>query len=44
MEQRPDLAQQEIVETYVYGRDGAFSVTIENQSAGYAREFVLGEG
>jgi hypothetical protein len=30
------------VEQYHYGRDGTVTVTIQNQTRGYQRRFVLG--
>lgn len=41
-ERRSDLAENEIAETYTYGRDGTISVRIENLSRGYGRTYELG--
>jgi hypothetical protein len=43
VERRMELASEHIVERYAYRRDGAVSVTIENQTRGYQRNFVLGQ-
>ncbi len=40
--ERPELADQEVVEIYVYGRDGIIRVEIENRSGGYCRKYTLG--
>jgi molecular chaperone DnaK (HSP70) len=40
---RPEIAGQEIVETYRYGRDGKVTVAIQNRTHGYERRFVLGQ-
>lgn len=37
------LGDQEIVERYVYGRDGTIAVHVENRSRGYARDLRLVE-
>ena len=42
VERRPDLASEEIAETYTYAPDGTIEVCIENLSSGYARRFALG--
>jgi len=40
--ERRELLDDEIAETYSYGRDGTISVHIENLSRGYARTYDLG--
>jgi molecular chaperone DnaK len=44
VETRPDLQNQEVVETYGYDREGQVRVEIENRTAGYRRVFNLGPG
>jgi len=40
--ERCDGQADQIVEQYHYGRDGTVTVTIQNQTRGYQRRFVLG--
>ena len=40
--ERCDGLSEQIVEQYHYGRDGTVTVTIQNQTRGYQRRFVLG--
>ncbi|MGF1465516.1 MAG: Hsp70 family protein [Sandaracinaceae bacterium] len=41
VERRPELGGQEIVERYVYAKDGTIAVHIANRTGGYARELVF---
>lgn len=41
--ERSEGHADQIVEQYHYGRDGTVTVTIQNQTRGYQRRFVLGE-
>ncbi len=41
-ERRPELWEEEIVESYRYAADGTVTVAIENRTRGYAKSFVLG--
>jgi molecular chaperone DnaK (HSP70) len=43
-ERDPEELGQEIVETYEYSATGMIRVRIENRTAGYKREYVLGRG
>lgn len=42
LEKRPDLAGQEIRETYTYDPQGIITIQIENCNAGYRRKFTFG--
>ena len=42
VERRPELGAQVIVERYVYSSDGRIEVHIENRTARYERDLVLG--
>lgn len=44
VEERLDLAAQEIVETYRYDASGIIHVEIENRTGGYRRGYTLGRG
>lgn len=44
VERRPDLAHQEIYETYRYETGGILKVDIENRTAGYRRSYSLAPG
>lgn len=44
VKERREVLGQEIVETYEYAPSGMIRVRIENKTAGYSREFVLGRG
>jgi len=43
VEKRPDLARQEVRETYSYDTHGMVRVEIENRTGGYRRVFILGQ-
>jgi len=43
VEERPDLARQEVLETYSYDTQGMIRVEIENRTGGYRRVFILGQ-
>jgi hypothetical protein len=38
---RPDLASQEVLETYEYDERGTVRIEIENRTAGYRRRYQL---
>jgi len=42
VEERPDLLEQEVIETYSYDGKGMIHVEIENRTGGYSRLFKLG--